>query len=106
MPTCQRFQSFGPKDPDEINVISFDVAELLGSEVIDSCLFDSELYGAGTVDASMILGLPSVSGTIVSTRVQGGHDGSVYLIRLTITTASALILICSALLPVSRGGAA
>jgi hypothetical protein len=109
MSFCQHNQFFSMKDPDEIIPLSIDFTELplLDGEVIDSCLFEVELLGSGTEDSSMIVGSADISqDPIVSQVIQGGHDGSLYLIRAIIVTSLGYTRVGSGLLQVKHGGAA
>ena len=101
-------QSFSIKDPDEIIPLSIDFTEvLINGETIESCVFDAEMLGAGNEDVTMIVGSADISSDpIVSQTVQGGHVGTVYLIRAKITTSLGYVRVGAGILPVLRGGAA
>ena len=106
LPTNQYFKS--EKDPDEIIPVGIDFADALEpGELIEAALFDSELAGNGNIDLNMIVGTADISkAPLVLQVIQGGADGSTYLIRAKVTTSLGYIRVGSALLQVSRGGAA
>ena len=76
---------FPTKDPDEVLVLSVDMVDLVGAETILS----AEWYIARednlteNTDA-MLVGQASVSGNIVSQKVQGGVSGGSYIHRVKI----------------------
>lgn len=76
-------QYFPNKRPNEIVTLTFDFRNRLasGETFLDSGIWTEDVeIGTDPDYADMLIGLPSVSGTTISHRVQAGLNNVVYLI--------------------------
>jgi hypothetical protein len=97
-------QTFSPKDPEEVVVLSVDFVNLLDSgEGITTATVVVE-DPAGQPQAAMVSGAADTTAApVVRQKVQGGTDGTRYLVRFKATTDGGRTLVGSGILPVQRG---
>lgn len=96
------FPGFEPKHPDEILMLGFDFAHL--ATEVSAPLVSAERYD-GTADESpgaLLVGAPTVAGTVVTQKVSGGLHGCTYLLRCRVDTPEGARYILSATLAVRR----
>lgn len=96
-------QYMSSKEPTETIVVSFDFSNLLGNgETITACTCTATDRRTETdMTATMILNAADLSSTpVIKQMVQGGLNGSSYLIRATVTTSRNCVLTGAAVLPI------
>lgn len=84
-------EPLGPKDPEEIKVLSFDFERELNGATIVSISSATPTHYKGTVDASpaaVALGIPVISGTQVLQRMQGGLELAAYKWRVKVVDSN------------------
>jgi hypothetical protein len=83
-------EPLGPKDPEEIKVLSFPFArELAGASISTIDYVTPSTYkGTDPTPAAVALGIPVVSGTNVLQRMQAGLDGVIYGWRAKVTDSN------------------
>lgn len=83
-------EPLGPKDPEEIKVISFPFARALNGATITSVTYvtPSTHKGVDTTPTNVALGEPVVSGTDVLQRMQAGVSGVVYKWRAKVVDSA------------------
>ena len=76
----------GPKDPQEIKLIKFPfLRELGGATAVSATVTASVHKGTDANPGAVILGNPTIIGTDVYVRMQGGVSGVVYKLRVVVT---------------------
>lgn len=95
-------EPLGPKDPEEIKVISFPFARALNGTTINSVIYvtPSTYKGTDAAPANVALGAPVVSGTDVLQRMQGGLSGVVYKWRAKVVDSAGNVHVASELVAV------
>lgn len=81
----------------EFSPVLTDAETLSGASVAVS-LYD----GSTAVTTSMLVGSPTISGTVVTQTVTGGADAHIYRLRYTVTTSLGRVLIASSFLPIDE----
>jgi hypothetical protein len=101
-------QSFSPKDPEEVIVLTVKFDNLLGGAetITGTPVFTAERQDGTTEDTSaMISGTATVQGGSALQLIAGGTNGATYLIRAKVTTSAGRTLVGGGLLPIKRGAA-
>jgi hypothetical protein len=96
----------GPKDPEEIKVITLPFERELNGVAIASVTYvrASAYKGVDPSAAGMVLGAPTFAGTNVSQRLQGGLDSVVYKIRAKVVDVQNNVHVATALVEVKNLG--
>lgn len=102
MDYSEKNAEFSPKDPEEVVTLNFDFSAF-GTGWDSADVTCAQYSGVADPDAaSMVLGSPIITDSIVSQEVQLGVDGTDYLIRCIATRGNNKYLI-SGILPVRTG---
>jgi len=83
--------NFPARDPGSTPVHTMDFSQRLGLATIASATWVIE-DASGTSQPAMLIGLPSVTGSLVLQQVQGGTDGATYLHRCAATLSTGVIV--------------
>lgn len=96
--------TFGPKDPEEIKLLTFDFAgELASGETISTVdITCAAVSGTDAGAAAMLLGVPVISGNKVAQKVQAGINAVTYRLRCKATGNGGLVHVVAGLLPVAN----
>lgn len=95
-------QPLGPKDPDEIKVLSFSFErDLAGASIaaVLSCTVAAH-KGVDAGASSCLLGAPVASGDLVLVRMQSGLDGVIYKWRVKVSDSAGNVHVATALVAV------
>lgn len=91
----------GPKDPQEIKLIKFPFARELNGAVASTASVTASTYkGTDASPGGVILGTPTITGTDVYVRMQGGLDGCIYKLRVVVTDAAGNVHVATELVAV------
>lgn len=94
---------FSEKDPEETDTFAIDFVNRLGGSSITSTSRAITVYqGTDVSSASMLIGVSTSSGNIVSQRISYGVDGNVYRISMHVLTSGGDTLVGVAYLPVNQ----